>query len=90
MLLLWQEWLFRFFRLSAAPIISSRQGLQNLAGLRRSRTLPINLASLRVMEKLGFRCERDFQFAGLGHRLCRLVAGDWRGYHGGVRWEEKP
>jgi len=27
--------------------------------------LPINLASQRVMQKLGFRCEQDFEFAGL-------------------------
>ena len=43
-----------------------------------SWTLPINLASQRVMEKLGFRYERDFEFAGLPHRFYRLVAGDWR------------
>jgi RimJ/RimL family protein N-acetyltransferase len=44
-----------------------------------SWTLPVNLASQRLMEKLGFRYERDFEFAGLGHRLYRLVAGDWKG-----------
>jgi len=27
--------------------------------------LPINLASQRVMQTLGFRCEQDFVFAGL-------------------------
>ena len=37
-----------------------------------SWTLPGNLASQRVMEKLGFRYERDFEFAGLLHRLYRL------------------
>ena len=42
-----------------------------------SWTLPINLASQRVMEKLGFRYERDFEFAGLVHRFYRLVAEDW-------------
>jgi RimJ/RimL family protein N-acetyltransferase len=47
-----------------------------------SWTLPGNLASQRVMEKLRFRYERDFEFAGLVHRLYRLVAADWRGYHG--------
>ena len=30
-----------------------------------SWTLPINLASQRVMQKLGFRCEQDFELAGL-------------------------
>jgi len=49
-----------------------------------SWTLPINLASQRVMEKLGFRYERDFEFAGLEHRFYRLAKGDWRGYDGGV------
>jgi [ribosomal protein S5]-alanine N-acetyltransferase len=39
-----------------------------------SWTLPVNLASQRVMEKLGFRYERDFEFAGLPHRFYRLVA----------------
>ena len=47
-----------------------------------SWTLPDNLASQWVMEKLGFRYERDFQFAGLLHRFYRLAAGEWRGYHG--------
>jgi RimJ/RimL family protein N-acetyltransferase len=41
-----------------------------------SWTLPINLASQRVMEKLAFRYERDFEFAGLLHRLYRLMAAD--------------
>jgi len=42
-----------------------------------SWTLPVNLASQRVMEKLGFRYERDFEFAGLVHRFYRLAAEDW-------------
>jgi hypothetical protein len=33
--------------------------------------------SQRVMEKLGFRYERNFEFAGLGHRSYRLISGDW-------------
>ena len=49
-----------------------------------SWTLPDNLASQRVMEKLGFRYERDFDFAGLKHRFYRLVAGKWERYDGGV------
>ena len=47
-----------------------------------SWALPENRASQRVMEKLGFRYERDFDFAGLVHRYYRLVAGDWAGYDG--------
>jgi RimJ/RimL family protein N-acetyltransferase len=47
-----------------------------------SWTLPVNLASRRVMEKLGFRYERDFEFAGLPHRFYRLAKGDWERYHG--------
>jgi RimJ/RimL family protein N-acetyltransferase len=43
-----------------------------------SWTLPINRASQRVMEKLGFRYERDFTFAGLPHRFYRLPAAAWR------------
>ena len=38
-----------------------------------SWTLPINLASQRVMEKLGFKYERNFVFAGLLHRFYRLT-----------------
>jgi len=48
-----------------------------------SWTLPVNLASQRVMEKLGFRYERDFEFAGLPHRAYRLVKGEWERYHEG-------
>lgn len=40
-------------------------------------TLPTNLASRRVMEKVGFRYERDFVYADLPHVLCRLTAADW-------------
>ena len=47
-----------------------------------SWALPDNRASQRVMEKLGFRYERDFEFAGLLHRFYRLVAEDWERYHG--------
>jgi [ribosomal protein S5]-alanine N-acetyltransferase len=42
-----------------------------------SWALPHNHASQRVMEKLGFRYERDFTFAGLPHRYYRLAAADW-------------
>jgi [ribosomal protein S5]-alanine N-acetyltransferase len=41
--------------------------------------LSISLASQRVMEKLGFGYERDFEFAGLGHRLYRVRTAEWRG-----------
>ena len=46
-----------------------------------SWTLPINPASQRVMEKLGFLYERNSEFAGLLHRFYRLVPGDRKGYH---------
>jgi hypothetical protein len=42
------------------------------------------------MEKLGFRYERDFEFARLVHRFYRLVAGEWNGYDiadGGIALE---
>ena len=38
-----------------------------------SWTLPTNLISQRIMEKLGFRYQRDFEFAGLVHRFYRLA-----------------
>lgn len=44
-----------------------------------SWTLPTNLVSQRVMEKLGFRYERDFEFAGLRHRLYWMVKSQWKG-----------
>jgi len=37
------------------------------------------------MKKLGFRYEREFEFAGLLHRFYRLVKGEWRGYHTGEK-----
>ena len=49
-----------------------------------SWALPDNRASQRVMEKVGFQYERDFDFAGLEHRFYRLAAGQWEGYDGGV------
>jgi RimJ/RimL family protein N-acetyltransferase len=39
-----------------------------------SFTLPTNLASRRVMEKAGFRYERDFIYANLPHVLYRQAA----------------
>jgi RimJ/RimL family protein N-acetyltransferase len=44
-----------------------------------SWTLPINRASSRVMEKLGFLYEREFEFAGLPHKYYRRRAEGWRG-----------
>ena len=44
-----------------------------------SWTLPVNLASQRVMEKLGYRYSHDFEFAGLPHRYYRLNASEWTG-----------
>lgn len=38
-------------------------------------TQPTNHASRRVMEKAGFRYDRDIVHAGLPHVLCRLAAG---------------
>ncbi|MEE3330659.1 MAG: GNAT family N-acetyltransferase [Myxococcota bacterium] len=37
-------------------------------------TLPTNFASRRLMERAGFRYERDFLHAGRTHVLCRLRA----------------
>ena len=41
-------------------------------------TLTSNRRSQRVMEKVGFRYEKDFVHAGLPHRLSRLDAAAWR------------
>jgi RimJ/RimL family protein N-acetyltransferase len=40
-------------------------------------TLPTNLASRRVMEKCGFRYERDITHSGLPHVLYRLRSEDF-------------
>ncbi len=40
-------------------------------------TLPINYASQRVMEKVGFRYQEDLVFAGLQHRFYRITASEW-------------
>jgi len=42
-------------------------------------TLTTNRASQRVMEKVGFRYERDVIHAGLPHVFYRLTASAWRG-----------
>lgn len=49
-------------------------GLEELVGL----TMTTNAASRRVLSKVGFRHERDLEWWGLPHVLCRLRAGDWR------------
>jgi ribosomal-protein-alanine N-acetyltransferase len=41
-------------------------------------TLPTNGASRRVMEKAGFRYERDIIYADLPHVLCRLTSSAWQ------------
>jgi ribosomal-protein-alanine N-acetyltransferase len=43
-----------------------------------SYTLPVNLASRRVMEKTGLRFERNIAHAGAQHVLYRLTAAAWR------------
>jgi RimJ/RimL family protein N-acetyltransferase len=47
-------------------------------------TLPENRASRQVMEKVGFRYERDIVHAGLLHALYRLTAGQWRAVRRGT------
>lgn len=44
-------------------------------------TLPGNLASQRVMAKLGFRYERDIVFCAMPHRFFRLERRDYRPLH---------
>jgi RimJ/RimL family protein N-acetyltransferase len=44
-------------------------------------TLPWNLASQRVMAKLGFRYERDIVFCGLPHKFFRLDRQDYHPLH---------
>jgi RimJ/RimL family protein N-acetyltransferase len=54
--------------------------------------LPDNRASRRVMEKVGFRYERDIVHGGLLHALYRLTAGQWRAicHTGDVHWNAPP
>ena len=41
-------------------------------------TLTTNRASQRVMEKVGFKYERDIVHAGLPHVLYRIAASEWK------------
>lgn len=41
-------------------------------------TLPTNVRSRRVMERLGFAYERDVMWAGMPHVLYRLTARTWK------------
>ena len=41
-------------------------------------TATTNQKSQRVMEKAGFRHDKDFVYADIPHRLCRLDAGRWQ------------
>ncbi len=41
-------------------------------------TTATNDRSRRVMEKVGFRYEKDFVYADITHRLCRLDVDRWR------------
>ncbi len=41
-------------------------------------TLPTNVRSRRVMERLGFVYERDVMWAGMPHVLYRLTARTWK------------
>jgi [ribosomal protein S5]-alanine N-acetyltransferase len=41
-------------------------------------TLPTNHASQRVMQKAGFRYERDIVYKELPHFFCRLHHADWQ------------
>ncbi len=53
-------------------------------------TLPDNLASQRVMAKLGFRYERDIVFCGLSHRFFRLERRDYRPLHACIEAVKSP
>jgi RimJ/RimL family protein N-acetyltransferase len=44
--------------------------------------LPANRASQRVMEKVGFRYERDIEHKDLHHVLYRLTASEWQALAG--------
>lgn len=49
-------------------VARDRLGLEEIVAF----TLPSNLASRRVMEKVGFTYERDIEWAALRHVLYRL------------------
>ncbi len=56
---------------------SERLGLSEID----SWTLPINVASQRVMAKLGLQYEKDIEFACPPHRFYRLVKNERAAYH---------
>ncbi len=59
---------------AAAAVGFERLGLEKVVAI----TLPTNRASRRVMEKTGFRYERDIVHGDLPHVLYRLPASRWR------------
>ena len=59
-------------RESGALLACGGSHRRHVGGSVVSFTLPGNLASRRVMEKLGFRFERETTYAGLPHVLYRL------------------
>ena len=88
---LWSEFWGRGLatEVAAAAVTAGfeRLGLESVVAL----TLPTNRASRRVMEKTGFRYERDIPHGGLPHVLYRLPASRWRRDrgHGEARREER-
>lgn len=53
----------------------TRLRLPDLVGF----ALPENRASIRILEKLGFVYEKDVEYAGRRHVLCRLTSEQFRG-----------
>ncbi|MGH9687719.1 MAG: GNAT family N-acetyltransferase [Candidatus Acidiferrales bacterium] len=57
---------------AAAAVL--RHGLDELnLGKLKAFVLPQNRASVRILEKLGFRYEREFLHAGIPHRLYEMT-----------------
>lgn len=54
-----------------------------------SYALPVNRASQRVMEKVGFRYERDIVHAGLPHQMYRVRGAGWGMWNDGDS-QERP
>jgi RimJ/RimL family protein N-acetyltransferase len=66
----WGQGLATELALTAARVAFGELGLRQIVAF----TLPHNLASRRVMEKAGFRYEREIEHAGLPHVLYRRMA----------------
>ena len=70
----WDRGLATEMSRTALEVGFDRLGLDSIV----SFTMPANVRSRHVMEKLGFTHERDFVWADHSHVLYRITRADWQ------------